>query len=401
MAAVEDRSSPSPSPKPPSKRRLSGWSDLWVKKNGNPLKNVLLNMQQLQSLSPKHPKSQTLISTLSQIDKTLLLPDEILLKILSLLPHSQRNHNFLVCKRWLNLQGRLVRTLKVLDWDFLDSGRFITRFPNLTHLDLLNGCLISPRNSGILLSHKLLSVNLGSGFVNARGLCENKILHVEDVDRGLGVVASGCPNLRKFAVLGASELGLLSVAEDCSTLQELELHKCNDNVLRGIAACENLQVLKLVGNVDALYSSVVSDIGLTILAQGSKRLVKLELSGCGGSFDGIKAIGQCCQMLEELTLSNHGMEDGWLAGLPYCENLKTLRLVSCKKVDDNPGPKEYLGSCLALERLHLQNCHMGRKKKGLRALFRVCETVKEVVLHDCWGLDPEKFILAKAFRYCT
>jgi len=30
-------------------------------------------------------------------------------------------------------------------------------------------------------------------------------------------------------------------------------------------------------------------------------------------------------MLEELTLSNHGLDQGWTAALSFCSNLKTLR----------------------------------------------------------------------------
>ncbi|KAJ8748064.1 hypothetical protein K2173_012621 [Erythroxylum novogranatense] len=299
---------------------------------------------------------------------------------------SQKSYNFLVCKRWLNLQGRLVRSLKVLDWEFLESGRLITRFPNLNRVDLIRGCIPAPYDSTI----KVLSMPIDSvvsGFVQNWRICEENLLPVEIVDRGLRALSSGCPNLRKLVVIGASELGLLSVAEGCSTLQELELHKCNDNLLRGIAACENLQILKLVGKVDGFYNSLVSDVGLTILAQGCKRLVKLELSGCEGSFDGIKAIGQCCLMLEELTLSDHRMGDGWLAALSYCENLKTL----------SPGPDEYLGSCPALERLHLQKCQL-RNKKSVRAMFKICESIREIVVQDCWGLDNAVFSFASVCR---
>ncbi|GJT76122.1 ribonuclease H-like domain-containing protein [Tanacetum coccineum] len=54
-----------------------------------------------------------------------------------------------------------------------------------------------------------------------------------------------------------------------------------------------------------------------------KRLVKLEVKGCEGGYEGIKAICECCQMLEELTFCNHRMEDGWLSGISYCENLRS------------------------------------------------------------------------------
>ncbi|EEF51572.1 F-box protein At5g07670 [Ricinus communis] len=402
-----------PNPNPTlKKKRPPSWSDFWLK-NTKPLKHVVFAMQ-LQSLASPTPtndkdsktknitktKDQTLISNFSNSDRTLLLSDELLLKILSTLPDTQKNHNFLVCKRWLNVQGRLVRSLKVLDWEFIESGRLIARFPNLTHVDLMNGCIITPHNSTLWLNHRVLSMQIDSGvlgFVPNWNICEQNLLPVDIVDRGLKALACACPNLRKLVVIGASELGLLSVAEECLTLQELELHKCNDNVLRGIAACENLQILKLVGNVGGLYSSLVSDIGLTILAQGSKRLVKLELSGCEGSFDGIKAIGQCCQMLEELTFSDHRMDDGWLSAISYCENLKTLRFLSCKKIDLHPGLDEFLGSCQALERLHLHKCQL-RDKRSIRAMFKVCQGVREIVFQDCWGLDNDMFSFASICR---
>ncbi|KAH7557399.1 hypothetical protein ACOSQ2_027388 [Xanthoceras sorbifolium] len=383
------------------KKRQPRWSELWLNKKTTPLKHVVFNIQLPDTKDPKnnnnHQNSnKSLISNFSGSDRTLLLNDDILLRILSKLPVSQRNTNSLVCKRWLNLQGRLVRSLKVLDWDFIESGRLISRFPNLSNVDLISGCLVSSRDSPLLLSHKLVSLHVDSWFSSFH--VQNYLLLPTDmVDRGIKALASGCPNLRRLVVIGASELGLLSVAEECLTLQELELHKCSDNVLRGIAACENLQILKLVGNMDGFYSSLVSDIGLTILAQGCKRLVKLELSSCEGSFDGIKAIGQCCQMLEELTFSDHRMDGGWLAALSYCENLKTLRFVSCKRIDPSPGPDEYLGSCPALERLQLQKCQL-RDKKSVRAMFRVCEAVREVVFQDCWGLDNDMFSLASVCR---
>nr|POF24632.1 putative disease resistance protein [Quercus suber] len=84
----------------------------------------------------------------------------------------------------------------------------------------------------------------------------------------------------------------------------------------------------LIGFVDGFFGLVLLDIELSILAQGCRRLVRLELCGCEGSYDGIKAIGQCCQMLEELTLSDHKMDGGWLAAVSFYRNLKILKLQS-------------------------------------------------------------------------
>ncbi|XP_073315936.1 F-box protein At5g51370-like [Primulina huaijiensis] len=331
-------------------------------------------------------------------DITLLLSDEILLKILARVPRSQRNSNFLVSKRWLNLQGRLVRSIKILGWDFLVSGRLFLRFPNLIRVHLVNGCLISSRNFGVICTHEAASFHIGSDVeVKDWFFNEKSVLEADEVDRGLKILASGCPNLRKLTVMNASEMGILSVAEECPTLQELELHMCNDQVLRGIAACQNLQVLKLTGAVDASYNSLVSDLGLTILAQGCKKLVKIELSRCKGSYEGIKAIGQCCQTLEELIICDHRMEDGWIFALPYCEKLKTLRFLSCKQIDQVSGADEHLGSCSALENLHIEKCQL-RYKKVLGALFIVCQNAKDVVLKNCWGIDDDMFSTASGFR---
>ncbi|XP_058764894.1 F-box protein At5g07670-like [Vicia villosa] len=393
---------PNPNPSSPVKKRAPRWSDLWLKHTkSKPLEQMVVAAaaaMQLHSLtSPRKSNTTAVIPNFSIIDRTLLLSDVILLKILSKLPDSQRNDNSLVCKRWLNLQGRLVRSIRILDWNFVLSGRLIHRFPNLNHVDLIPGCLILAQSSNIVMSGNVLSMGVDSGCSPNWYNCEENMLPVEVIDNGLTALAGACPNLRRVQVIGASEMGLLSVAEECPTLQELELQRCSDNVLRGIAACGNLQILKLVGNVEGFYGSVVSDIGLTILAQGCKRLVKLELCGCEGSFDGIKAIGKCCQMLEELTLCDHRMDDGWLAAVSYCENLKTLRLQSCKKIDLNLGVDEYLGSFPALQRLHLQKCQL-RDKKSVAALFSVCRSAKEIIIQDCWGLDNGMFGFATVCR---
>ncbi|CAL5339181.1 unnamed protein product [Camellia sinensis] len=281
----------------------------------------------LHSLSkPKPQPHNTLFFVRSMLlsDPISLLSDQLLLQILSKLPQSQTKSNFLVSKRWFNLQGHLVRSLKLLDWNFLSFGCLFLRFPNLIHVDLIHGCVVSPKNSGILLTCNLVSLHIDSNVFPNGFVLENYMSSIDEVDSGLKSLAGGYPNFRKLMVINASEIGLLSVVEECPTLQELELHRRNDQVLHGIMAFQNLQILKLIGFVDGFYGSLVSDIGLTMLAQGCKRLVKLELSGCEGSYEGIKAIRQCCQMLEELTLINHRMDGGWLSALSYCKYTQCL-----------------------------------------------------------------------------
>lgn len=376
----------------------------------NPLKNVFYKMRfhsrsnsitpptefdETHVLNPVYNPGFTRVS--AGPDCTSLISDENLLCILSKVDEKQLGLCGLVCKRWEKLSGKLVKNLKLLDWEFLDSGRLIYRFPNLIDVDVVRACVRRSHSSGIVLSSRFVSVELNSGVLNDGFVRKLDLLDSRVVDQGIRVLVEGCLSLRKLVLVNVSEEGLSCVAEGCKTLQELELYCCCDFVLRGIAKCQNLQILKLVGCIDGFYDSVVSDIGLTILAQGCRRLVQLELVGCEGSFDGIKAVGQCCQMLEELTLCDHRMDGGWLAALSYCSNLKTLKLKSCKSIDSSPGPDEHLSYCRTLEELHLQHCQM-RYKQGVRALFIACQTVRDLVIEDCWGLDNVTFAYASICR---
>lgn len=368
------------------KRRLS-LPELWLKDRH--LKHAFSRIQELQ---------QSELPSMVGDGPFSLLSDECVTLILSKLPISEQISTSLVCKRWYSVHGRVVDSISLLHLDFLYSGRLTSRFPNLTEVNLVQACFRSSGCSGVLLSHKLVSVHVDPDFVNDCLIGEEEFLGSDLIDEGLKMLASGCPNLRKLVLANPSEKGLGFVAEPCLALQELEIHCCKDMSLRSISCFQNLQILKLIGSIDGLYDSSVTDIGLTILAHGCRRLVKLELSGCEGSYDGIKAIGQCCEMLQELTLRAHKMEGGWLSALPYCSNLKTVKLLSCENIDPLPGPDEHLCSCLVLEELYLEQCQM-QDKSSVKALFLVCESVTEISFKDCWGLDDDTFNYVTICRY--
>ncbi|XP_024385818.1 F-box protein At5g51370 [Physcomitrium patens] len=199
---------------------------------------------------------------------------------------------------------------------------------------------------------------------------------------------SGVRHLKR----NTEETGIASIAKKCPLLQELDLYQCTDETLRAIADCDNLQIVRLIGSITGFYHCTFTDIGLTIMSHTFRRLVSLELSGCEASYEGISAIGKCCVMLEELTLSNKGFYEGWVAALSFLACLKTLRLEGCKQIDRNPGPYGRLGRCSTIERLHLERCDL-RDRIGFAALLAVCAVVKELEFKDCWGLDDDTLAL--------
>ncbi|KAK4281805.1 hypothetical protein QN277_013257 [Acacia crassicarpa] len=65
------------------------------------------------------------------------------------------------------------------------------RFPNLNHVDLISGSLISPCNSSIFLSHRVVSLHTVSGF--------SAIWCIVVSDIGLTILAQGC---KSFCLVG-------------------------------------------------------------------------------------------------------------------------------------------------------------------------------------------------------
>ena len=358
-------------------------------------------------------------------DRTIALSDEIMLRILGFIVGEEEEEEedpspcFLVCKRWSRLRGLLKTSIRVKEWSFLESGHMVRRFPNLTDVDLSGAWLLSPpppskkQSNKIIFTHHFITVHLEPNAydpISIEKFIEGQQIPPESLDKGLKVLADGCPCLQRLCLIDVrrpsynslsinanealvashektlplidqrrsndlslddkdvkkspllnngvgedikpihnsfnedlfSKGGLAYLAMKCPTLQELVLNQCTDESLYAISSCQNLQILRLVGSVCGFYHCTFTDIGLTILAKGCRRLVKLELSGCEASYDGIAAIGQCCFMLEELTLSNQGFYEGWMAALSYCSCLKTLRLEGCKQLDPVPGPAEFL-----------------------------------------------------------
>ncbi|PHU30205.1 F-box protein [Capsicum chinense] len=90
------------------------------------------------------------------------------------------------------------------------------------------------------------------------------------IDKGLRILASGCPNLRRLLVVNASELELLGVAEESPTLQVLELHRCNDQVSRlAVKRADNL-------SRQGTALPVVGLFGLTVGPSRPKSCVTIE-----------------------------------------------------------------------------------------------------------------------------
>ncbi|CDY65394.1 hypothetical protein HID58_031454 [Brassica napus] len=276
----------------------------------------------------------------SKLDySSLLLSDQLLLRVFSKLPISHLVSTSLVCKRWLFLHGRLVQSLKLLDWHFLESGRLFARFPALTQIDTVpSSCLRLAPNSGVLLSFKPSSF-FSLPISSSTSSTHHDDLSSDRIHQGLHLIAQKYPNLRRIAVFGASEYGLATLSDTCRNEADSK---------------------------DGW--GVFHDFRGGVRHRANHSSSKLQEA----SYDGIKAIGECCQMLEDLTFHDHRMDAGWLAA--------ALSFF-----------------CPMLQELHLERCHL-RNMKSTKSLFLVCGNVRDIVLRNCWGFQDDLFALASLCR---
>lgn len=375
-------------------KKPSRWSDLWFHSHPSSPKNFNPQILNHEDDYPT-PTSPCPIASPINPDLRTLFSDEILLQILSPTSSSSVTSSSLASKRLLRLSGHFRQKVTLLEWSFLPL--LPSRFPRISEIDLVPASFPPPLiPSPIILSHSKFSIPVPYDVVVRECPC----LDQKSYDEGLQIITDAFPEIRRLSILAiASEDAILNLAQKCQTVQELNIHKCTDSSLKHISAFANLQILRLVASVKGVYSGPgITDIGLTILAHGCKRLVKLELNGCEGSYAGISAIGKCCFMLEELTISLHQMEAGWMAGLSSCENLKSLKFIGCRIIDLNPGSDEHLGSCPTVEILHLQKCQL-RNKRSIAALLTICDGIRDILFQDCWGLNDDIFSVAGSCRY--
>ncbi|CAI9281912.1 unnamed protein product [Lactuca saligna] len=170
---------------------------------------------------------------------------------------------------------------------------------------------------------------------HVEGLIEVHLERLQVSDAGLTAL-SRCQNLQILHILktpDCSNLGLISVAENCKLLRKLHIdgwktNRINDEGLIGVSKhCPNLQELVLIG----VNSTRIS---LELLATNCQKLERLALCGSETIGDAeISCIAEKCTALKKLCIkscpvSDHGMEA--LAG--GCPNLVKVKVKKCRGV---------------------------------------------------------------------
>ncbi|XP_059428263.1 F-box/LRR-repeat protein 3 isoform X1 [Corylus avellana] len=250
-------------------------------------------------------------------------------------------------------------------------------------------------------------------------------------DMGVGCIAVGCRKLKLLSLkwcVGVGDLGVGLVAVKCKDIRTLDLSylpitdKClpsilnlqylEDLVLEGCFGIDDnsLAVLKhgckSLKKLDMSSCQNVTHVGLSsvfsctrcleqlTLAYGSsvtfdladslnklRMLQSIKLDGCSVTCAGLRAIGDWCGSLRELSLSKcSGVTDGGLSYLVIKQkDLRKLDITCCRKITD-VSISHIANSCTALSSLKMELCTLVPREAFV--LIGRCHSLEELDLTD-------------------
>ncbi|KAF5476348.1 hypothetical protein F2P56_008075 [Juglans regia] len=356
------------------------------------------------------------------------LRSEHLPKVLKRYPHVT-HMDLSLCRRVTDgslavIAGMCGTTLLSID---LSRSKFFTgagllslalRCENLVEMDLSNATELRDGSAAVVAEAK----NLEKLWM---GRC--KML----TDIGVGCIAVGCRKLRLLNLkwcVGVGDWGVCLVAIKCKDIRVLDLSylpitdKClpcilnlqhlEDLTLEGCFGIDdnNLAVLKhgckSLKKLDMSSCQKITPVGLSsvfsctrcleqlTLAYGSSvnldladslnklsMLQSIKLDGCSVTCDGLRAIGDWCVSLRDLSLSKcSGVTD---YGLSYLvtkqKDLKKLDITCCRKITD-VSISHIANSCTSLRSLRMESCTLVPRE--VFVLIGRCRSLEELDLTD-------------------
>jgi len=183
-------------------------------------------------------------------------------------------------------------------------------------------------------------------------------------DRGLSLLAQGCPELRELH------------AQDCKRL--------TDTGMQYLSQCKQIRYLDIC-------CAKITDAGLRHLSRGCEQLAILSISWCVDVTDtGLQHLALGCTKLQQLfvrgcqKLTNAGMQ--YLAlGMQHpsqgCRSLLVMNISDCIQISDH-GLLMLSKGCVHLHTLCLNGCKL-ISDLGVKYLVQGCKQLQTIMLGGC------------------
>ncbi|KAJ4704322.1 F-box/LRR-repeat protein 3 [Melia azedarach] len=290
---------------------------------------------------------------------------------------------------------------------------------NLVEIDISNAVNLKDAGAAALAEAK-----------NLEKLWMGRCKMVTDI--GVGCIAVGCKKLRLISLkwcLGVGDLGVGLIAVKCKEIRSLDLsylpitNKClpsilklqhlEDLILEGcfgiddcslaalkhgckslkaldISSCQHISHLGLssltsgTGGLQQLTLAYGSPVTLAF-ADGLKKISTLQsikLDGCAVTKAGLKAIGDWCVSLKELSLSKcSGVTDEGLSSVvTKHRDLMRLDITCCRKITD-VSIAHITSSCTRLTSLRMESCSLV-PREAFVLIGQRCHFLEELDLTD-------------------
>lgn len=226
---------------------------------------------------------------------------------------------------------------------------------------------------------------IGPGCSTIRRLCLKELFNAQL----FGPLIAGSKNLHTLMISRNSGNwdNLLSIiTERVLSLVELHMERLHlsDRGLQAVARCTQLEVLYVVKTPEC------TNIGLSAVADGCKRLRKLHVDGWKFARigdDGLIALAMKCRDLQEVVLIGINVTVASLDLLASnCSNLERLALCNSETVGDLELSC-IVTKCQALKRLCVKACAIS--DQGMRGLAAGCPRLIKIKVKKCKGVTWE------------
>ncbi|KAI4353482.1 hypothetical protein L6164_002428 [Bauhinia variegata] len=200
-------------------------------------------------------------------------------------------------------------------------------------------------------------------------------------DMGIGCIAVGCKKLRMINLkwcVGVGDLGVELIAIKCKEIRSLDLSylPITDKCLSSVFKLQYLEDLVLEG----CYG--IDDDNLDVFKHGCKTLKKLDISGCQNiSHIGLCALTNSSRCLEQLSLADGSPVTSALAdGLNKLCMMQSIKLDGC--LVTSSGLKALGNSCMSLRELSLSKC-LGVSDEALSFLLSKHKDLRKLDITCC------------------
>ncbi|KAK9124652.1 hypothetical protein Sjap_014254 [Stephania japonica] len=186
-------------------------------------------------------------------------------------------------------------------------------------------------------------------------------------------------DLTLMGCLGIDDEGLATLEKGRTSLKTLNLTNCEYVTLWGLPYLTSR--VACLSHLNLTNESIVTEAIANSL-QNLPKLQSIKLDGCHVTCYGLEAIGNCCILLKELSLSKcSGVTDKGLSFLVKKQKeLRKLDITCCRKITQI-SVDNVTKSCTSLTSLKMESCHL-ISKEAFTLIGERCHHLEEIDLTD-------------------